>query len=150
MGTATRSTSVTWLFLFSLIGVASHSQAQDLFDPVWATMTQQHADDSPGCRGCHIGERPTYGVWFGDSQDDVRDFFLNGEGMYLVVGGRNSRLAEALGLRDGYEPFMPFGAPFTARFWEDCPDLGLTELTDLGNWLDSLSGRPVATAVSSL
>jgi len=151
MGTATRSTSVTWLFLFSLIGVASHSQAQDLFDPVWATMTQEHGAGSPGCRGCHIAEAPTFGEWFGDTQDDVRDFFLNGEGMYLVVGGRNSRLAEALGLIDGLEPFMPFGAPFNARFWADDPDLGLTELTDLGNWLDSLCGvAPVATAVSCL
>jgi hypothetical protein len=151
MRTSTRSTSVIGLFLFSLIG-ASHSRAQDLFDPVWATMTQDTGPDSPGCRGCHIAvEGKGYGQWFGNTQDEVRDYFLNGPGMDLVSGGRNSRLAEALGLIDGMEPFMPFGAPFNARFWADDPDLGLTELTDLGNWLDSLSAvRPAATAVSSL
>src|ERR1700687_1650098 len=134
MGTATRKTSVIWLFLFSSTGVSFESRAQDLFDPVWATMTQDHDIDSPGCRGCHIAEVPTYGDWFGNTQEDVRDFFLNGPGMDLVAGGRNSRLAEALGLIDGLDPFMPFGAPFEARFWADDPNLGLTELTDLGNW----------------
>lgn len=151
MCTATRRTSVIWLFLFSLLGVASHSQAQDLFDPVYATMTQQTGDvDSPGCRGCHIGPMSAYGPWFGDEKADVLDFFLNGEGMYMVEGGRRGTLADALGLVDGHEPYMPFGAPFSGRFWEDNPCLGRTELTDLGIWLDSLGGgSPIDVAVSS-
>jgi hypothetical protein len=122
--------------LFAFAG-AAHAQ-DDPFDPVWATMTQEHGGDSPGCRGCHIAPRPMFGPWFGDTEEEVLSYFLEGNGMVLVAGCRESRLAQALGLVEGYPPSMPFGAPEDGRFWIDCPDQGLTELTDLGNWLDSI------------
>ncbi|HKD38975.1 MAG TPA: hypothetical protein VKB87_01700, partial [Myxococcaceae bacterium] len=56
----------------------------------------------------------------------------------LVSGGRQSLLAGALGLIDGMNPFMPRDAPLDGRFWVDNPNLGRTELTDLGNWLDTI------------
>jgi hypothetical protein len=141
-------------FVFPLLALGTIARAQNLalappvpvqqflqndpFDPVFATMTQQEGGDSPGCRGCHIGPAPGFGRWFGDTQDDVLDYFLNGEGMVLVSGGRESLLAGALGLIEGMQPFMPRDAPGDGRFWTDNPCLGLTELTDLGNWLDTI------------
>jgi len=141
-------------FAFPLLAMTGIARAQDLalappvpvpqflvndpFDPVFATMTQPEGGDSPGCRGCHIGPAPSFGRWFGDTQDDVLNYFLNGAGMILVSGGRQSLLAGALGLIDGMDPFMPRDAPLDGRFWEDNPCLGLTELTDLGNWLDTI------------
>jgi hypothetical protein len=106
----------------------------DPFDPVFATMTQPAGGDSPGCRGCHIGPAPAFGPWFGDTQDDVLNYFMNGDGMILVSQGRLSVLAGALGLIDGFPPYMPRDG----RFWVDDPCQGLTELTDLGNWLDTI------------
>jgi len=117
---------------------AAHAQQIDLFDPVWATMTQERGGDSPGCRGCHIADRPMSGPWFGDTEEDVLSYFLEGPGMVLVAGCRDSVLAEALGLVEGHPPYMPRDAPLDGRFWIDCPDEGLTELTDLGIWLDSI------------
>ncbi len=126
-------------FVVPLVAFSSAARAQnDLFDPVWATMTQQWGGDSPGCRGCHIAPRPTWGPWFGDTEDDVLRYFLEGDGTQLVAGCRESILAEALGLIEGHPPYMPLFAPEDGRFWVDCPDGGLTELTDLGNWLDSI------------
>jgi hypothetical protein len=126
-------------FAFSLLAFVGAAQAQcDPFDPVWATMTQQQGGDSPGCRGCHIAPSPGFGRWFGDTQEDVLNYFLNGPGMVLVSGGHQSRLAEVLGLVEGVDPIMPRGAPLDGRFWLDDPDQGLTELSDLGNWLDSI------------
>jgi len=141
-------------FVFPLLALGGTARAQDIalappvkvqqvlpndpFDPVFATMTQQEGGDSPGCRGCHVGPAPSFGRWFGDTQDDVLDYFLNGPGMILVSGGRQSLLAGALGLIPGMDPFMPRDAPLDGRFWEDNPCLGRTELTDLGNWLDTI------------
>jgi hypothetical protein len=110
----------------------------DPFAAVWATMTQQQGGDRPGCRGCHIGPHPQFGPWFGDTEEDVLNYFLSGDGMMLVSGGRDSTLASALGLVDGVPPYMPRFAPIDGRFWVDDPDQGLTELTDLGNWLDTI------------
>jgi hypothetical protein len=124
-------------FVFSLVAFFSAAQAQnDPFDPVWNTMTQPAGGDSPGCRGCHIAPQPGFGRWFGDTRDEVLSYFVDGPGMFLVAGCRNGRLATALGLVEGQPPFMPRDAPIDGRFWMDCPDAGLTELTDLGNWLD--------------
>ena len=121
------------------VPVQQQALVNDSFDPVFATMTQpEEGGDSPGCRGCHIGPAPSFGRWFGDTQDDVLNYFLNGDGMILVSGGRQSLLAGALGLIDGMNPFMPRDAPLDGRFWEDNPNLGRTELTDLGNWLDTI------------
>ena len=126
-------------FVVPLLEFSGAADAQDdLFDPVWATMTQDHGGDSPGCRGCHIAPRPMFGPWFGDTEEDVLGYFLAGPGRVFVAGCRESRLAQALGLVEGVPPVMPFGAPDDGRFWIDCPDEGLTELTDLGNWLDSI------------
>jgi hypothetical protein len=58
--------------------------------------------------------------------------------MILVSGGRQSTLARALGLVDGVDPYMPRNAPLSGRFWADDPCQGLTELTDLGAWLDTI------------
>ena len=125
--------------VLAITGFAGAARAQnDLFDPVWATMTQPEGGDSPGCRGCHIGPAPSFGRWFGDTREDVLNYFINGDGMILVAGGRQGTLAEALGLVAGTNPFMPRDAPLDGRFWVDDASLGLTELTDLGNWLDSI------------
>ncbi len=124
------------VILFAAV-ICRAAEAQcDPFDAVWVTMTQEAGGDSPGCRGCHVGPMPCFGRCFGDTQADVLDYFLNGAGTALVSGGRQSRLAAALGLVDGVDPYMPRDAPLDGRFWADDPDLGLTELTDLGNWLD--------------
>ncbi len=126
-------------FVVSLLALCGTAHAQnDLFDPVYATMTQQSGGDSPGCRGCHIGPRPEFGQWFGDTQERVLSFFLEGPGMGLISGCRDSILAGALGLVDGLPPFMPRDAPLDGRFWVDCPESGVTELTDLATWLDSV------------
>jgi hypothetical protein len=122
-----------WLIPLLVLSGTAGAQT-DLFDPVWATMTQEAGDNSPGCRGCHIAPQPGFGRWFGDTRDDVLSYFLDGPGAALVAGCRESRLATALGLVDGVPPIMPRDG----RFWMDCPVAGLTELTDLGNWLDSL------------
>lgn len=118
--------------------ISTRSARADVFDPVYATMTQPQGGDSPGCRGCHVGPAPSFGRWFGDTEADLLDYFTNGPGVTLVTGGRASRLAEVLGLVDGVNPIMPRSAPIDGRFWVDDPSLGLTELTDLGIWLDSL------------
>lgn len=125
------------IFFLTLLGGAAHAQC-DPFAPVWATMTQEQGGDRPGCRGCHVGPAPVYGRWFGDTEEAVFDYFTSGAGMTLVSGGRQSTLARALGLVDGVNPYMPRFAPFDGRFWVDDPDQGLTELTDLGNWLDTI------------
>ena len=122
---------------FLVLSGAAHAQ-NDLFDPIWATMTQDAGEGSPGCRGCHVAPQPGFGRWFGDTRDDVLSYFLDGPGAALVAGCRDSRLAAALGLVDGVPPFMPRDAPIEGRFWMDDPVAGLTELTDLGSWLDSL------------
>ena len=138
MATVNRFTRLAALVV-PLIAFSGIARAQgDLFDPVWATMTQQAGGDSPGCRGCHIDPQPGFGRWFGDTREDVLSYFVEGFGMPLVAGCRESRLAAALGLVDGVPPFMPRDAPIDGRFWMDCPTAGLTELTDLGNWLDWL------------
>ncbi len=140
MATVIRFTRPAVLFL-SLAGLAGTARAQlcPLFDPVYATMTQDRGGDSPGCRGCHIAAQHELGTWFGDTEEDVLSFFLNDtHGRALVSRGRQSLLARALGLVDGVDPYMPRDAPFDGRFWVDDPDQGLTELTDLGNWLDTI------------
>jgi len=125
------------------LGGTAHAQC-NLFDPIWATMTQQEGGDSPGCRGCHIAAQPEFGPWFGDTEEDVLNYFLNtAQGRHYVSGGRQSILARALGLVDGVYPYMPRGAPIDGRFWVDDPDQGLTELTDLGNWLDTIDFEDV-------
>ena len=126
--------------ILSLAALAGTARGQcALFDPVWATMTQDEGGVSPGCRGCHIAPQPEFGPWFGDTEEDALNYFLNTtEGRFLVRGGRQSRLARALGLVDGVDPYMPRDAPFDGRFWVDDPDQSLTELTDLGNWLDTI------------
>src|SRR6266852_2247637 len=138
MATVTRfsrlAARVIPLLVFSGVARAQN----DLFDLVWATMTQEAGGDSPGSRGCHVAPQPGFGRWFGDTRDDVLSYFLYGPGAMLVAGCRDSSLGEALGLVDGVPPFMPRDAPLDGRFWRDCPVAGLTELTDLGNWLDSL------------
>jgi len=138
MATVTRFSRLDVLVIpFLVLSGAAHAQ-NDLFDPVWATMTQDAGGGSPGCRGCHVAPQPGFGRWFGDTRDDVLSYFLDGPGAVLVAGCRDSRLAAALGLVDGVPPIMPRDAPIDGRFWMDCPVAGLTELTDLGNWLDSL------------
>ncbi len=138
-GMTTKHFAQLTALILSLGGLANTAHAQcDPFAPVWATMTQEEGGDRPGCRGCHIGPGPASGRWFGDTEEDVFAYFTSGAGMILVSGGRQSRLAEALGLVDGVPPFMPRFAPFDGRFWADDPDQGLTELTDLGNWLDTI------------
>jgi len=138
MATVMRFSRLT-SFVVSLLALCGTAHAQnDLFEPVYATMTQESGGDSPGCRGCHIAPRPEFGPWFGDTQEEVRSFFLEGPGMRLISGCRDSILAAALGLVDGQPPFMPRDAPLDGRFWIDCPESGLMELTDLGNWLDSV------------
>lgn len=133
--------SVCVLCLFAL---QSFAEPTDPFDPVWNTMTQVEGGDSPGCRGCHIAPEPGFGPWFGDTRDDVLAYFISGPGASLVAGCRQSLLAASLGLVDGQPPFMPRDAPFDGRFWVDDPNLGLTELTDLGIWLDSLCSGGIA------
>ena len=128
--------AATILSLTTLAGPA-HAQC-DPFAPVWATMTQEQGGDRPGCRGCHVGPAPVYGRWFGDTEEAVLNYFMAGGGMTLVSGGRQSTLAGALGLIDGQPPYMPRFAPFDGRYWVDDPDQGLTELTDLRNWLDTI------------
>lgn len=138
MATVVRfSRFATLVIPFLVLSGAARAQ-NDLFDPVWATMTQEAGADSPGCRGCHVAPQPGFGRWFGDTRDDVLSYFLDGPGAVLVAGCRDSRLAAALGLVDGVPPIMPRDAPIEGRFWMDCPVAGLTEVTDLGNWLDSL------------
>jgi hypothetical protein len=133
--------------ILSFATLAGTAQAQcNLFDPVYATMTQERGGDSPGCRGCHIAPQPEFGPWFGDTEEDVLNYFLNTtQGRQLVSGARQSRLARALGLVDGIAPYMPRDAPLDGRFWVDDPDQGLTELTDLGNWLDTIDFQAVLT-----
>lgn len=101
-------------------------------------MTQEQGGDSPGCRSCHIGPSPGFGRWFGDTREEVLSYFVEGAGTSLTAGCRDGRLARALGLVDGQPPIMPRFAPEDGRFWMDSPEAGLTELRDLGNWLDSL------------
>lgn len=128
--------ATTILSLFVLAGAA---QAQcDPFAPVWATMTQEMGGDRPGCRGCHVGPEQVFGRWFGDTEEAVLDYLTSGAGRTLVSGGRQSTLARALGLVEGQNPYMPRFAPRDGRFWLNDPDQGLTELTDLGNWLDTI------------
>lgn len=137
-GMTTRFAQLAALIL-ALGGVADGAHAQcGPFAPVWATMNQEQGGDRPGCRGCHIGPGPAYGRWFGDTEEEVLAYFTSGPGMILVSGGRQSTLAAALGLIDGISPYMPRFAPIDGRFWVDDPDQGLTELTDLGNWLDTI------------
>lgn len=139
MATVTRFTRPAALVV-SIAALCGAAQAQcDPFDPVWATMTQNEGGDSPGCRGCHIGPGPAFGPYFGNTEADVLDYFLNDpRGRSMVSGGRQSTLAQALGLVDGVNPYMPRDAPLDGRFWVDDPDRGLTELTDLGTWLDTI------------
>jgi len=137
MSTVTRFSRLAALVI-PLLALSGAARAQnDLFDPVWATMTQESGGSSPGCRGCHIAPQPSFGPWFGDTREDVLSYFVNGPGSQLVMGCRQSNLAAALGLIDGIPPFMPRDAPLDGRFWRDDPVAGLTELTDLGNWLDT-------------
>ena len=140
MATVTRFTRRAVMVLsLAAVGAPVSAQCDNPFDPVWATMTQDAGGDSPGCRGCHVGPQPAFGPWFGDTEDDVLNFFLtSSRGRAMVMGGRTSRIAEALGLVDGVSPYMPRDAPLDGRFWVDDPDQGLSELTDLGNWLDTI------------
>jgi hypothetical protein len=128
------------VLILSVCGLvkAAHAQCDPFFAPVWTTMTQEQGGDRPGCRGCHVGPGPVYGRWFGDTEEDVLAYFTSGAGMILVSGGRQSILAMALGLVDGIPPYMPRFAPVDGRYWVDDPEQGLTELTDLGNWLDTI------------
>jgi hypothetical protein len=104
---------------------ATAPSPENPFDAAFAVMTQDRGADSPGCRGCHIGERPAFGPYFGNTQDEVENGIITYDGGRLVQGGRDSVLASYL--RDGVMPL--FGAQ-----WTDC------QLEALYVWLDSIAG----------
>ncbi len=94
----------------------------DPFDAVWEIMTQPAAPDSPGCRGCHVGEEenPPAPYW-GNDKDQVRDSIVFSG---YVEGGRDSYLAARLRSSD-----PPFQMPRDGRSWND------DELAVLDAWL---------------
>jgi len=127
--------------IYSVIGVAislvfgaSAPVEQSQFDAVFAVMTQDRGIDSPGCRGCHIGEQPAFGLYFGNAQDEVEDFIITFDNGRLIDGGRDSVLATYL--REGV---MPFGG----AQWTDC------QLEALYTWLDSLTS-PYPTTIEAV
>jgi len=111
------------------VGLATGTAAlaqENPFDPVFEIMTQQRGRDSQGCRGCHLVEDPSMaiGPYFGNTQDEVEDYFLTyGDGI-LIEGGRDSILATFL--REG---LMPLGG----ILWCDA------ELELLYAWLDTVA-----------
>ncbi len=115
------------------VGVTAFAQ-ENPFDAVFAIMTQDRAPDSPGCRGCHIGEQPAFGPYFGNTQDEVENGIITYDNGRLIDGGRDSILASYL--REGVMP--PRGAQ-----WTDC------QLELLYLWLDAIaSPYPNIEAVS--
>ena len=127
--------SVAGAAISALLAVGTTARAQENpFDPVFAIMTQDRGRDSQGCRGCHIVEDPSMaiGIYFGNTQDEVEDFFLTyGDGI-LIEGGRDSILAMVL-----QTGFMPLGG----TPWCDA------ELELLYVWLDTVApSQPVAVA----
>lgn len=90
----------------------------DDFAPVFAIMNQQHDFQTMGCRGCHIGEAPAVGPWWGNDQDTVLQTLetgVNPDGRMLdpipVVDGRNGLLGFYL-----HRGIMPVqGALWTTR-----------------------------------
>lgn len=120
-----------------VLGVGATAFAQgNPFDAVFAVMTQDRGPDSPGCRGCHIGEQPAFGPYFGNTQDEVENGIITYDNGRLIQGGRDSILANYL--RDGVMPPPGFGAQ-----WTDC------ELELLYAWLDAIaSPYPTMEAVS--
>ena len=104
------------------------------FDAVFAIMTQDRGRDSPGCRGCHIGEQPAFGPYFGNTQDEVENGIITYDGGRLIDGGRDSILANYL--REGV-------MPLDGTQWTDC------QLELLFLWLDAIaSPYPIIEAVS--
>ena len=122
-----KSGSVAGAVISAVLAVGTTARAQENpFDPVFAVMTQDRGPDSQGCRGCHICELPCtpIGPYFGNTQDEVENFFLTFGDGFLIEGGRDSILAGLL--RDGVMPLG--GTP-----WCDA------ELELLYAWLESLA-----------
>jgi len=123
-----KSRSVASAIISAVLAVGTTAAAQENpFDPVFAVMTQDRGPDSQGCRGCHICELPCtpIGPYFGNTQDEVENFFLTFGDGFLIQGGRDSILAGLL--RDGAMPLG--GTP-----WCD------VDLELLYVWLDSVTG----------
>lgn len=95
------------------------------FDAVFALMTQDRGLNSPGCRGCHIGEEPAFGPYFGNTQDEVENYFVTFEDGRLIAGGRDSVIARFLRMA-----IMP---PPPGAQWTDC------QLELLYLWLDEVA-----------
>ncbi len=127
-----RMAGVASSFVLS-VGATVFAQ-ENPFDAVFVIMTQDRGPDSPGCRGCHIGEQPAFGPYFGNTQDEVENGIITYDNGRLIDGGRDSILASYL--RDGV---MPFGG----AQWTDC------QLELLYLWLDAISSPyPSIAAVS--
>ena len=124
--------NLTGLSISLFLGIAPVEQ--DPFDAVFGVMTQDHGTDSPGCRGCHIGEQPAFGVYFGNAQDEVENFLITYDSGRLIDGGRDSVLATYL--REGV-------MPFNGARWTDC------QLEALYAWLDSLTS-PYPTTIEAV
>ncbi len=125
--------SVAGVAISAILAVGTTARSQENpFNPVFAIMTQDRGPDSQGCRGCQIVEDPSMaiGIYFGNTQDEVEDFFLTyGDGI-LIEGGRESVLA--ILLREGD---MPLGG---TRWCDAALEL-------LYVWLDTVApSQPVA------
>ena len=105
---------------------AARAQNENPFDAVFAIMTQPRGPDSTGCRGCHLTEDPAdaIGPYFGNTQCEVEYTLITFGDGELIIGGRQSVLAEFL--REGLMPLG--GTP-----WSD------DQLEALYLWLDTVA-----------
>ena len=106
---------------------AATAQNNNPFDAVFAIMTQPRGPDSAGCRGCHITENPDEAIgfpYFGNTQCEVEYTLITFGDGELIIGGRQSVLAQLL--HDGLMP--QGGTP-----WSD------DQLEALYLWLDTVA-----------